>query len=315
MSEGSAIDQETPFRRLALIGIGLIGSSVARAARQAGVVEHIAAYSRTEKTRAECSDLGLADSVHADPADAVRGADLVILCVHLGAYPAMIEAIAPVLEPAAILSDVGSVKRCVFRDLEPSVPAGVHLIPAHPIAGTEKSGPTAGFAELFENRWTVLTPPEDADQAAVARLSWFWRQLGSDIEIMDAEHHDLVMAVTSHLPHMIAYNIVGTADDLEAVTKSEVIKFSAGGFRDFTRIAASPPEFWRDVFLNNREAMIEVLGRFTEDLIALQRAVRWGDGELLLEQFTNARGIRQRIIDAGQETDITDFGRHPEIEE
>ncbi len=304
-----------PFERLALIGVGLIGSSVARAARRGGAARHIAAYSRSAGTRAEAGALDIVDSVHADPAEAVKDADLVLICVHLGAYETVMRSIAPALAEGAILSDVGSVKSCVFRDLAPHLPAGVHLIPGHPIAGTEKSGPGAGFAELFDNRFCVLTPSDDADPEAVSRLTDFWQALGSRVEIMEPARHDLVLAVTSHLPHLIAYNIVGTADDLASVTKREVIKFSAGGFRDFTRIAASPPEFWRDVFLNNKDAMIEVLGRFTEDLIALQRAIRWGDGDALLRQFADARGVRQRIIDAGQETELADFGRHPELKD
>jgi len=306
---------QPPFRKLALIGIGLIGSSIARGARQSGAALEISAYSRSEGTRAATVELGIVDSIHDDPADAVKGADLVIVCVHLNAYKAMIDAMADALEPGAILTDVGSAKACVFRDLGPGTPDNVHLIPGHPVAGTEKAGPTSGFAELFHDRWCILTPGEDADAVAVDRLSWFWQQLGSSIQIMDCAHHDIVLAITSHLPQLVAYNIVGTASDIGEVNKSEVIKYSAGGFRDFTRIASSPPEFWRDVYLNNQEAMIEVLGRFTEDLIALQRAIRWGDGEMLQEKFANARGIRQRIIDAGQEADLTDFGRHPEAKD
>jgi len=304
---------QAPFKKIALIGIGLIGSSIARAVRKNGAALEISAYSRSEKVDVEAVALDIVDTVHDDPGAAAQGADLVILCVHLNAYGAMMEALAPVLSPGTILSDVGSVKSCVLKDLEPNLPAGVHLVPAHPVAGTEKAGPTAGFAELFEDRYCILTPGEGADPAAVARLSWFWRELGSGIQMMDAAHHDIVLAITSHLPQLVAYNIVGTADDIGNVTKSEVIKFSAGGFRDFTRIASSPPQFWRDVYLNNQEAMIEVLGRFTEDLIALQRAIRWGDGDMLMDKFSNARGIRQRIIDAGQESDQIDFGRHPEI--
>jgi len=298
-----------PFERLALIGIGLIGSSIARAARRGGLARHIACTARSEASRQTALDLGIVDSAHPDPAACVDGADLVIVCSHLGTYEAVGRAMAPALRPGAIVSDVGSVKACVFRDLGPHIPAGVHLIPGHPVSGTEKSGPTAGFAELFDDRWWIITPGPDNDGAAVERLAAFVRGLGSRVEIMDAERHDLVLAITSHLPHLIAYNIVATADDLETVTQGEVIKFSAGGFRDFTRIAASPPEFWRDVFLNNREAMLEMLGRFTEDLVALQRAIRWSQGDSLLQQFSHAQGIRQRIIEAGQETDAPDFGR------
>ncbi len=310
-----ATSDHAPFKKLALIGIGLIGSSIARAARQHGVALEITAYSRSEETRAETEALGIVDSVHDNPADAAKNADLVILCVHLNAYGAMMEAIAPGLAPGTILTDVGSVKSCVFRDLTPLLPAGVHLIPGHPVAGTEKAGPESGFAELFEDRWCILTPGDDADPQAISRLCWFWQQLGSSIQFMEAGHHDIVLAVTSHLPQLVAYNIVGTADDIGNVTKSEVIKFSAGGFRDFTRIASSPPQFWRDVYLNNQDAMLEVLGRFTEDLIALQRAIRWGDGDMLMDKFSNARGIRQRIIDAGQESDLTDFGRHTDVKD
>jgi cyclohexadieny/prephenate dehydrogenase len=297
------------FERMALIGIGLIGSSIARAARRGGLVGHIAATSRTEASRQKAVELGIVDSVHADPAECVADADLVIVCSHLGSYPAVGRAMRPGLRPGAIVTDVGSVKGQVFRDLGPHIPAGVHLVPSHPISGTEKSGPEAGFAELFDGRWWIVTPGEDADPNAVERLSAFLQALGSRIEIMDARRHDLVLAITSHLPHLIAYNIVGTADDLETVTQGEVIKYSAGGFRDFTRIAASDPEFWRDVFLCNREAVLEMLGRFTEDLIALQRAIRWRQGDTLEQLFSRTREVRRRIIEAGQDTDATDFGR------
>ena len=295
--------------KLALIGVGLIGSSIARAARQSGLAGAIAAYSRSPETREECAALGIVDSVHGDPGEAVRDADLVVICVHLNGYADMARAIAPALKEGAIVTDVGSVKQHVLDTLGPLLPAHVDLVPGHPISGTERSGPGAGFAELFRDRWCILTPAKDANPAAVAKVADFWRGMGSEIDIMDARHHDLVLAVTSHLPHLIAYNIVGTADDLETVTRGEVIKYSAGGFRDFTRIAASDPEFWRDVFLNNREAVLEVLGRFTEDLFALQRAIRWGDGEALHACFAHNRGIRQRIIEAGQEIDAIDFGR------
>lgn len=295
--------------RLALLGIGLIGSSIARAVRRGGLAGHIACYSRSEGTRTRALELGIVDSIHAEPADAVRDADLVILCTHLGAYSTVARAMAAGLKPGAIVSDVGSVKGCVFRDVGPALPEGVHLVPGHPVSGTEHSGPDAGFAELFDGRWWILTPAEDADEAAVAKVRDFAAGLGSEVEIMSAQRHDLVLGITSHLPHLIAYNIVGTADDLETVTKGEVIKYSAGGFRDFTRIAASDPEFWRDVFLNNREAVLEMLGRFTEDLIALQRAIRWRQGDDLLAQFTRTRDIRRRIVAAGQETADADFGR------
>ena len=297
--------------RLALIGVGLIGSSIARAVRRGGLARHIVGCARSESTRAKALELGAIDEAFADPAEAVRDADLVILAVHLGQYPNVARALAPALKPGAVVSDVGSVKSLVFRDVAPHLPAPERLVPAHPVAGTEKSGPEAGFAELFDGRWCIITPGPDADPDAVELVRNFWTAIGARIEVMDAQHHDLVLAVTSHLPHLIAYNIVGTAADLEEVTKGEVIKYSAGGFRDFTRIAASDPEFWRDVFLNNREAVLEILGRFTEDLFALQRNIRWGEGDKLYELFARTREIRQNIIAAGQETPAPDFGRRP----
>jgi cyclohexadieny/prephenate dehydrogenase len=308
-----AANTETPhFKRMALIGVGLIGSSIALSARRAGLVDHIVGCARTARTREKAVELGIVDAMYEDPAVCVAGADLVIVCSHLGSYPAVGAAMAPGLAPGAIVTDVGSVKGCVARDLGPHIPDGVHLVPGHPVSGSEKSGPEAGFAELFDGRWWILTPGQDADGAVVERLTAFVRALGSRVEIMDAKRHDLVLAITSHLPHLIAYNIVGTADDMEAVTQGEVVKYSAGGFRDFTRIAASDPEFWRDVFLNNREAVLETLGRFTEDLLALQRAIRWGQGDELLRLFSNSRDIRRRIIEAGQDTDAPDFGRRAE---
>ncbi|PLX38584.1 MAG: cyclohexadienyl dehydrogenase [Hyphomicrobiales bacterium] len=297
------------FDRIALIGIGLIGSSIAHATRLKGLANHIAISTRRAETLARAEELGLGDSYHTDAAEAAADADFVIACVPVGACGAVARAIAGSLKPGAIVSDVGSVKGSVVAQMQPHLPSGVHFVPAHPVAGTEQSGPDAGFAELFEQRWCILTPPEGTDPAATEKVQAFWEGLGSYVEVMTPEHHDLVLAVTSHVPHLIAYNIVGTADDLETVTKSEVMKFSAGGFRDFTRIAASDPTMWRDVFLNNREAVIEVLGRFTEDLIALQRAIRWGQGDKLFDLFTRTRAIRRGIIDAGQETDIPDFGR------
>ncbi|MDP6706902.1 MAG: prephenate/arogenate dehydrogenase family protein [Alphaproteobacteria bacterium] len=302
-------EAQAPFERLALIGVGLIGSSLARAIRRGGLAAHIAGCTRSEASRDKCLELGIVDSAHLDPAECVAGADLVILCSHLGSYSAIAEAIAPVLKPGAIVSDVGSVKSSVLRQLAPLLPEGVHLVPGHPVSGTENSGPESGFAELFDDRWCILTPDAATDPAAVERVAGLWRAIGSRVEIMDAEHHDLVLAVTSHLPHLIAYNIVGTAADLESVTKSEVIKYSAGGFRDFTRIAASEPEFWRDVFLANKDAVLETLGRFTEDLIALQRMIRWDEGDRLFDLFTRTREVRRRIIAAGQETAAPDFGR------
>jgi len=295
--------------RVALIGLGLIGSSIAHAARRKGAAGHIAGYTHRAETRERARKVGFADSLHASLADAVRDADLVILCTPVGVYGEIAKEAAPHLKPGAILSDVGSVKTAVVRDVGPQVPEGVHFIPAHPIAGTEQSGPEAGFAELFEGRWCILTPPPGTEPAAIERLGDFWKRLGSAIDVMDPRHHDLVLAITSHVPHLIAYNIVGTAADLETVTQGEVIKYSAGGFRDFTRIAASDPTMWRDVFLNNREAVLEMLGRFNEDLSALQRAIRWGDGEALFNLFTRTRDIRRGIVEAGQDTAAPNFGR------
>jgi cyclohexadieny/prephenate dehydrogenase len=297
------------FDRIALVGIGLIGSSIAHAARLNGLAKTIAISTRKAETLAEAEALRLGDVYALDAAEAVAGADLVILCTPVGSYDAVIRQIAPALAPGAILSDVGSVKQHVVKVLAPHVPKGVHLIPGHPLAGTEHSGPGAGFATLFVNRWCVLTPEAGADAAAVEKLSAFWRAMGSKVECMDAAHHDMVLAITSHVPHLIAYNIVGTVADLEQHTQSEVIKFSASGFRDFTRIAASDPVMWRDVFLTNRDAVLEMLGRFSEDLSQLQRMVRVGDGPGLEALFTRTRAIRRSIIDAGQETAAADFGR------
>jgi cyclohexadieny/prephenate dehydrogenase len=304
------------FEKIALVGIGLIGSSIARVAHREGLASHIAISTRSKETLARAEELGLGDSYHVDPAEAVRDADLVIVSVPVGASGAVAEAISPALKPGAILTDVGSTKGSVIAQMKPHVPAGVHFIPGHPIAGTEHSGPDAGFAELFENRWCILTPPPGTDPAAIAKLAEFWSRCGSNIDTMDPDHHDKVLAIVSHLPHIIAYNIVGTADDLEAVTKSEVIKYSASGFRDFTRLAASDPTMWRDVCLHNRDAILEMLARFSEDLASLQRAIRWGEGDKLFEMFTRTRAVRRSIIEAGQEVDAPDFGRqiaaHPE---
>jgi cyclohexadieny/prephenate dehydrogenase len=297
------------FPRLALIGVGLIGGSIALAARRGKLAGHIAVSSRTAETLARASELGLGDSFHADPAEAVRDADCVILCTPVGVVGAVAKAIAGALKPGAIVSDVGSVKTSVIAQMKPHIPKGVNFVPAHPVAGTEYSGPDAAFAELFDNRWCILTPPEGTDPAAVEKLAAFWRGLGGNVEVMGAEHHDLVLAITSHVPHLIAYNIVGTAAHLESVTSSEVMKFSAGGFRDFTRIASSDPTMWRDVFLNNKEAVLEMLGRFSEDLTALQRHIRYGEGDKLFDLFTRTREIRRGIIAAGQETAAADFGR------
>jgi cyclohexadieny/prephenate dehydrogenase len=288
------------FDRVALLGIGLIGSSLAHVLRRRGLAGHIAGHARSRRTRDKAVELGLVDSIHDDAAGAVGGADLVMICVPVGAYAEVAAAIAPALAQGAIVSDVGSVKQAVVRDVGPYLPDGVHFVPGHPVAGTEHSGPESGFAELFVDRWCILTPPPGTDPAAVEKLSQLWRGCGSQVEIMEPAHHDAVLAITSHLPHLIAYTIVGTATDLEGTTQKEVIKFSAGGFRDFTRIAASDPVMWRDVFLNNREAVLEMLGRFTEDLTALQRAIRWGEGDKLEALFTRTRAIRRGIIDAKQ---------------
>ncbi len=300
---------EVTFKRLALIGIGLIGSSIARAARQHGLADEIVCAARTADSRRVAKELKIVDAAYDDPVEAVRGADLVIFCTPVGTYSKLAEQIAPALEQGAIVTDVGSVKAAVVKAIGPHMPDYVDFIPGHPVAGTEKSGPAAGFAELFINRWCILTPTDTARDEAVEKLSAFWSAMGSKVETMDAEHHDLVLAITSHIPHLIAYNIVGTADDLEDVTQSEVIKYSAGGFRDFTRIAASDPTMWRDVFLHNKEAVLEMLGRFTEDLAQLQRAIRWDDGDTLFKIFSRTRAIRRQIIDAGQETPEPDFGR------
>lgn len=298
------------FPRMALIGIGLLGSSIALAARQHGVVEQIAVHTRSKDTLDRAEELGLGDTYHQDVTECVADADLVIVCTPVGVCEVIAKTIADHLKPGAVVTDVGSVKSSIVKQMAPHLPKHVHFIPGHPIAGTENSGPDAGFAELFIGRWCVLTPDEAVDKEAVAKLQAFWEALGSNVELMDAEHHDQVLAITSHLPHLIAYNIVGTAADLEMVRDSEVIKYSAGGFRDFTRLAASDPTMWRDVFLHNKEAALEMLGRFTEDLTALQRAIRWGDGDALFDLFSRTRSIRRSIIDAGQEIEAADFGRH-----
>jgi cyclohexadieny/prephenate dehydrogenase len=298
------------FERVALIGLGLIGSSLSHAMRRAGLARSIVGHAKTDRTRDTALRLGLVGSVYGSAAEAARGADLVVLCTPVGVCAQIAREIAPALRPGAILTDVGSVKGAIVRDVGPFVPRGVHFIPGHPIAGTEHSGPESGFAELFDGRWCVLTPPDGTGAAAVDKLAAFWRACGSHVEVMDAIHHDLVLAITSHVPHLIAYNIVNTARHLERVTDTEVIKFSAGGFRDFTRIAASDPTMWRDVFLNNKEAVLEMLGRFSEDLTALQRAIRFGEGDTLFKLFAEARSVRRGIIEAGQDTPAPDFGRH-----
>ena len=302
------------FNRLALIGVGLIGSSIARAAKAQNLVRSITATARSPATRKRVAELGLVDQVVETNAAAVEGADLVIVCIPVGACGDVAKEIAPHLAPGATVSDVGSVKGMIVREMGPQLPKNVHFVPAHPVAGTEFSGPDAGFAELFINRWCILTPPQGADAAAVEKLAAFWRAMGANVETMDADHHDLVLAITSHLPHLIAYTIVHTADELQSVTRSEVLKFSAGGFRDFTRIAASDPTMWRDVFLANKDAVLEMLGRFNEDVASLTKAIRRGDGDALFEHFTRTRAIRKGIVDIGQ--DVPDFGRpHPQLAE
>jgi cyclohexadieny/prephenate dehydrogenase len=303
------------FNKIALIGFGLIGGSIARAARGQGLAGEIITTARSDKTRARVSELGIVDRVVATNAEAVQDADLVILCIPVGACGPVAQEIAGHLKPGAIVSDVGSVKGAVVRDMAPYLPEGVHFVPAHPVAGTEHSGPDSGFAELFINRWCILTPPDGTDPNAVEKLGAFWTALGARVEVMTPDHHDLVLAITSHLPHLIAYTIVGTADELAKVTSSEVIKFSAGGFRDFTRIAASDPIMWRDVFLANKDAVLEMLGTFNEDLSKLTRAIRRGDGEALFEHFTRTRTIRRGIVEIGQDSAAPDFGRpHAQLE-
>lgn len=296
------------IQSVAIIGLGLLGGSVGLAVKEHAGEIATRGYDRDPDVRARAAEIGLVGEVCDNPADAVRDADLVVLCVPVGAMEAAASELAPHLKPGTIISDVGSSKESVAKALAKVLPDHA-IIPAHPVAGTEQSGPDAGFASLFTNRWCILTPPENADKAAVTALSDFWTKLGAKVELMDAQHHDLVLAVTSHIPHLIAYTIVGTASDLEEVTRSEVIKYSAGGFRDFTRIAASDPVMWRDVFLNNKGAVLEVLGRFTEDLTALQRAIRSGDGDTLHDLFTRTRAIRREVIDQGQDDERPDFGR------
>ena len=296
------------IRSVAIIGLGLLGGSVGLAVQEHAPDITTTGFDRDETVRGKAGQRGLVAKVCDTAADAVRDADLVILCVPVGAMEAAARELAEHLKPGAIISDVGSSKQSVSEALARALP-GHLIIPAHPVAGTEQSGPEAGFASLFTNRWCILTPPDGASEDAVRHLSEFWTKLGAKVEIMDAEHHDLVLAVTSHIPHLIAFTIVGTASDLEEVTRSEVIKYSAGGFRDFTRIAASDPVMWRDVFLNNRGAVLEMLGRFTEDLTAMQRAIRSGDGEALYDLFSRTRAIRREVIDQGQDDERPDFGR------
>ena len=297
------------YERVALIGLGLIAGSMALAMKRDGLAGEITGYARSAETRKVAAEIGLVDRVCDSAADAVKDADLVVLCVPVGAMGAVAAQIGPHLKAGATVSDVGSVKRAVIDAVGPHIPEGVHFIPAHPLAGTEKSGPRSGFAELFEDRWCLIVPVEGTDVEATKRLRDLWVGMGAHVDEMEADHHDLVLAVTSHAPHLIAYTMVGVADDLGRVTGSEVVNYSAAGFRDFTRIAASDPTMWRDVFLNNKEATLEILGRFTEELFALQRAIRKGDGDHLFDYFTRTRAIRRGIIEAGQDTDAVDFGR------
>jgi cyclohexadieny/prephenate dehydrogenase len=297
------------YDRVALIGLGLIASSMYWAMKRHGLAAEVTGYARSAETRDIARDIGLCDRVCDSMAEAVDGADLVVLCVPVGVMEAVATEIAPALKPGATVSDVGSVKRAVIEAVAPHLPDNVHFVPAHPMAGTEHSGPRSGFAELFEGKYTLIVPMPDSDRAAVERLEQLWHGMGAQTNEMDPDHHDLVCAVTSHAPHLIAYTMVGVADDLRRVTDTEVIKYSAAGFRDFTRIAASDPTMWRDVFLTNKDATLEILGRFTEELFALQRAIRTGDGDHLHDYFTRTRAIRRGIIDAGQDTDAPDFGR------
>ncbi|WP_090706384.1 MULTISPECIES: prephenate/arogenate dehydrogenase family protein [unclassified Beijerinckia] len=302
-------DHAPLFDRITIVGVGLIGSSIARVARDRHLARHIVACDSDKAVRERVVELKIADEVIEDVAQACADSDFVVLCAPVGANAAIAAAIAKVLKPGAIVSDVGSVKQAVVDAIAPQLPKGVHFVPAHPVAGTEYSGPDSGFSTLFINRWCILTPPEGEDETAIDKVRRFWEACGANVEVMSPLHHDLVLAITSHVPHLIAYNIVRTADDLESVTQSEVIKFSAGGFRDFTRIAASDPTMWRDVFLNNKQAVLEMLGRFQEDLASLQRMIRWDDGQGLFDLFTRTRAIRRSIIAQGQETNAADFGR------
>jgi cyclohexadieny/prephenate dehydrogenase len=308
-TERTAEDAGPIYARVALIGLGLIASSMAHAMKAGGLAGEIVGTARSEETRETVRQIGFCDRVCETATDAVKGADLVVLATPVGAMGAVAEEIGPHLAPCATVTDVGSVKRAVIESVSPHLPQGVNFIPAHPLAGTEQSGPRAGFATLFRNRWCLLLPPDDAPAGAVRRLARLWEAMGAHVETMDPDHHDLVLAVTSHVPHLIAYTMVGVADHLRRVTDSEVVKYSAAGFRDFTRIAASDPTMWRDVFLTNKDATLEILGRFTEELFVLQRAIRTGDGEHLHAYFTRTREIRQGIVEAGQDTDAPDFGR------
>ncbi|WP_438960094.1 prephenate/arogenate dehydrogenase family protein [Nereida sp.] len=299
------------YNRVALIGLGLIASSMFWAMKRSGLAAEVTGYARSAETRDTAREIGLCDRVCDSAAEAVKDADLVVLCVPVGAMEQVTKDIAPYLMAGATVSDVGSVKRAVIDAVGPHLPSNVHFVPAHPLAGTERSGPTSGFSELFDNRWCLIVPAdENTDADAVAKLSELWEKMGSKVDTMDADHHDLVLCVTSHAPHLIAYTMVGVADDLQRVSEQEVINYSATGFRDFTRIAASDPTMWRDVFLNNKEATLEILGRFTEELFALQRAIRTGDGDHLHDYFTRTRAIRRGILEAGQDVDVPNFGRN-----
>ncbi|MCK0151823.1 prephenate/arogenate dehydrogenase family protein [Marivita sp. S6314] len=297
------------YNRVALIGLGLIASSMFWSMKRGGLADHVTGFARSAKTRDTARRIGLCDTVCDTVEDAVKDADLIVLAVPVGVMAQVAAQIADHLKPGATVTDVGSVKRQVIEDVGPHIPKGVHFVPGHPLAGTEHSGPESGFATLFDNRWCLIVPTEGSDPDAVDTLQRFWRGLGSNVETMEPDHHDLVLAVTSHCPHLIAYTMVGVADDLRRVTDSEVIKYSAAGFRDFTRIAASDPTMWRDVFLTNKDATLEILGRFTEELFALQRAIRQGDGDFLHDYFTRTRAIRRGIIEAGQDTAAPNFGR------
>ncbi len=314
MSDGAAprgddARQAPLFGRVALIGLGLIGASMAWAMRRGGAAREIAGFDRSVAARAAAARIGCLDTLCDSAAAAARGGDVVVLCVPVGAMAEVTAEIASALAPGAIVTDVGSVKAAVVAAVAPHLPEGAAFVPGHPLAGTEQSGPEAGFATLFDNRWCVLTPTPASPRRAVDKIAELWRRCGADVEEMTPQHHDLVLSVTSHTPHLIAYTMVGVADDMAQVTESEVIKYSAAGFRDFTRIAASDPTMWRDVFLSNREATLEILGRFTEELFALQRAIRTGDGDMLFDYFTRTRAIRRGILEAGQDTPAPDFGR------
>lgn len=297
------------YQRIALIGLGLIASSMAHAIRAAGLAGEIVGTARSDATRKEAAEIGFCDRIVATAAEAVQGADLIVLATPVGAMGAVAAEIAPHLKPGAVVTDVGSVKKAVIEAVGPHIPKGVHFIPAHPLAGTEKSGPSSGFATLFRNRWCLIVPIEGSDPVEIARLRALWEGMGANVDEMDAERHDLVLAVVSHTPHLIAYTMVGVADHMRRVSQNEVVKYSASGFRDFTRIAASDPTMWRDVFLTNKEATLDILGRFTEELFMLQRAIRMGDGQTLHDYFTRTRAIRRGIVEAGQDTDKPDFGR------